>query len=35
VRHALDVETGRALTVAALAAGAQILIGVGFGLISP
>jgi len=35
VRHALDVEIGRALTVAALAAAAQILIVAGFGLISP
>lgn len=33
VRHALDVETGRALTVAALAAATQILIMAGFGLI--
>lgn len=34
VRHALDVETGRALTVAALAAATQILIMAGFGLIA-
>ena len=34
VRHALDVETGRALTVAALAAATQILIAAGFGLIA-
>lgn len=34
VRHALDVDTGRALLVAVLAAAAQILIVAGFGLIA-
>ncbi|HKK53145.1 MAG TPA: YIP1 family protein [Myxococcota bacterium] len=34
VRHALDVDTGRALLVAALAAGAQFLIVAAFGLVA-